>query len=61
MDLVLHFDTQEVVLTLSLVDYKGSSIALIVTGNLIEEEGGTSIQGHDYVWILDVKKNGPKT
>ena len=61
LDLVLHFDTQEVVVTLSLADFKGSSVALIVTGNLIEEEGGTPVQGQDYVWVQDDKKNGPKT
>ncbi|MHA2143015.1 MAG: prenyltransferase/squalene oxidase repeat-containing protein [Candidatus Thorarchaeota archaeon] len=61
MDLVLHFDTQEVVIVLSLADFKGSSIALIVTGNLIEEEGGTPILGQDYVWVQADKKNEPKT
>lgn len=61
LDLVLHFDAQEVVTALSLVDFQGSSVALIVIGNLLEEEGGTPIQGHDYVWVLNVKKNGPKT
>ncbi len=53
IDLVFHFDTPEVVETLGLYDYAGTTIPLIIIGNLIEDEGGTPIRGQDFVWILD--------
>lgn len=53
LDLVLHFDTQEVVNTLELCEFeRGETITLIIKGNLYEEHGGTPIQGQDYVLIL---------
>lgn len=52
LDLVLHFDTQEVVNTLGLRAYVGQTIPLVITGNLYEELGGTPIQGQDYVRII---------
>ena len=55
-DLVLHFDTQEVVNILSLSQYAGDTIPLIIRGNLLEEYDGIPIEGQDYVWILQ-KKN----
>lgn len=51
MDLTLKFDTPELVETLELEDYKGETIQIIVTGNLLEEFGGTPINGEDCVRI----------
>lgn len=56
IDLVLHFDTQEVVENLGLYYYAGTTIHLLIKGNLYEEEGSTPIQGQDFVWILDKEK-----
>lgn len=52
LDLTLKFDTQDLVNTLGLSDFKGQTIPLILTGNLKEEFSGTQIKGQDYVWIL---------
>ncbi|MFX1487985.1 MAG: nitrous oxide reductase family maturation protein NosD, partial [Promethearchaeota archaeon] len=52
LDLVLHFDSQEVVNTLILTYYIGETIPLIIEGNLMEEYDGTAIKGQDYVRIL---------
>jgi hypothetical protein len=52
LDLVLKFDTQEVVNTLELCQYNGEKIPLIISGNLCEEFDGTPIQGEDYVRIF---------
>jgi len=52
LDLTLKFSNPEVVDTLGLGAYIGETIALIITGNLKEEEGGTAIEGHDWVWII---------
>lgn len=52
MDLTLKFRTQEVV-SLGLGDYAGEMKPLVVTGNLMEEEGGAPIEGKDCVWILE--------
>lgn len=52
LDLVLHFDTQEVVNKLKLTYYMGETIPLIIKGNLKEEYGGTPINGQDFVRIL---------
>jgi len=50
LDLVLHFNTQQVVTTLTLSDHVGETIMLIVRGNL--NGGPYTIEGQDYVWIL---------
>jgi hypothetical protein len=52
LDLLLHFDTQEVVITLILTYYIGETIPLIIKGYTLEEYGGTTIIGQDYVRIL---------
>ena len=51
-DLTLKFDMEDLVSTLELDDVAGQTVALIITGNLDEEAGGTQIQGHDYVCVL---------
>ncbi|MCW3979206.1 MAG: hypothetical protein NWF12_05610 [Candidatus Bathyarchaeota archaeon] len=57
-DLVLHFDTQEVVDTLELCVYDDETVPLIVRGNLHEEHGGTAFEGQDYVWLKAPKGKG---
>jgi hypothetical protein len=57
-DLVLHFDTQEVVDTLELCVYDDETVPLIVRGNLHEEHDGTAIEGQDYVWLKAPKGKG---
>ena len=52
LDLILHFDTQEVVWTLTITEHPGETLSLIVRGNLFEEYAGAPIQGEDLVWIL---------
>jgi len=52
LDLTLKFKKKDVVNTLGLKDHIGETIALIITGNLKEEFGGTAIEGHDWVWII---------
>ncbi|NOQ37295.1 hypothetical protein GQ472_00275 [archaeon] len=54
MDLTLKFDTQEVV-ALTLTDEMGETIPLTITGNLMEEFGGTPIEGQDCVRVLEDK------
>ncbi len=50
LDLVLHFDRKEV--TPLLCDYEtGDYVKLYITGNLLEEFGGTAISGFDWVRI----------
>ena len=56
LDLTLKFDTQEVIEALGEVD-DGDVIVLSLTGNLLEEHGGTTIEGEDVVIIL---KKGKK-
>jgi hypothetical protein len=56
MDLVFHFDTQELVAVLGEVA-DGDVLVLQLTGNLKEEFGGTPIVGEDVVVIL---KKGKK-
>ncbi len=51
LDLVLHFDTQEAVMTLTVTDHVGETLPLILRGNLFEEYDGARILGHDYVRI----------
>jgi len=53
MDLTLKFKTRDVVETLGLSDGLGLTIPLIITGELNEDDGGTSIIGQDCVWILE--------
>jgi hypothetical protein len=57
-DLVLHYDTQEVVNTLELCVYDDETVPLIVVGNLLEEHGGTAIVGQDYAWLKAPKGKG---
>jgi hypothetical protein len=57
MDLTLKFDTQELVETLRLSEEAGKTIPLTITGNLIEEEGGTPIEGEDCIWVLKLGKS----
>jgi len=52
LDLTLKFKKKDVVNTLGLKDHIGETIALIITGNLKEEFGGTAFEGHDWVWII---------
>ena len=56
IDLTLKFDTQEIVLALGEVE-DGEAPLLTLTGNLMEEFGGTPIMGEDVVVIL---KKGKK-
>jgi hypothetical protein len=60
MDLVLKFKTQEIVTTFDLTSHYSSivpiQLTLIIKGNLKEEEGGTAIQGFDWIWVLDKEK-----
>ncbi len=51
LDLVFHFDTQELVAALGEVA-DGDVLVLQLTGNLLEESGGTPIVGEDVVVIL---------
>ncbi len=55
LDLVLHFDTQEVVNTLELCIYEDETVPLIVRGNLLEEYNGTAFEGQDHVWLKSPK------
>ena len=56
LDLVFHFDTQELVAILGEV-VDGDVLVLHLTGNLLEGFGGTPIVGEDVVVIL---KKGKK-
>ena len=51
-DLILHYDTQELVHSLDLAFHSFETIPFIITGNLRDEYSGTQIQGGDYVRIL---------
>ncbi|UCE28643.1 MAG: hypothetical protein JSV85_05030 [Candidatus Bathyarchaeota archaeon] len=53
LDLSLKFDRQELKEILGLDAFEGDTIPLILTGNLMEEFGGTPIQGQDCMWILE--------
>jgi hypothetical protein len=55
-DLVLHFDTQELVAAIGSVQ-DGDVVALALTGNLTSASGGTPIQGEDSVVILNKVKS----
>jgi hypothetical protein len=52
MDLTLKFKTQEVKETLGLGDEVSETLPLLLTGNLLEDEGGTPFEGSDCVWVL---------
>ena len=53
MDMILHFETQELVETLGLDQLERDTILpLMLTGNLTEENGGTEIEGQDCLRIL---------
>ncbi|MFX1485304.1 MAG: LamG-like jellyroll fold domain-containing protein, partial [Promethearchaeota archaeon] len=52
IDLVLHFDSREVIETLNLALKAGEVIPLIITGEDISPMGA-HFRGIDYVWILD--------
>jgi hypothetical protein len=54
MDLTLKFDAQEVVAALGEVE-DGDCLVLQLTGNMMEDYGGTPLVGEDVVWI---KKKG---
>jgi len=59
MDLVLKYDTQEVVTMLSLCGYDDwEYVKLFLKGNLFDEEGGTPIEGFDWVRIQSPKGKG---
>jgi len=61
VDLVLKFDTPEVVEKLGLCGYEDWMIVkLFLKGNLVEEEGGTPIEGFDWVRIQSPKGKGKK-
>jgi len=50
LDLVMHFDRKEV--TPLLCDYEtGDYVELYITGNLLEEYGGTPVSGFDWVRV----------
>lgn len=58
LDLTLKFSTPKLVETLNLKAVAGGTIPLTLTGNLLEEFGGTPIRGQDCVWVLMQK--GPQ-
>jgi len=51
LDLTLKFDTQELVEALGLDEEAGNTITLWLTGNLVQELGGTPIRGRDCIKI----------
>lgn len=55
IDLTLKFDTQDVFQTIGQVS-DGDIMVLELSGNLLEEFGGTPIKGEDVVVILKKKK-----
>jgi len=52
LDLTLKFEAQEVKDDLDLGDEVDNTIPLLITGQLLEEEGGMRIGGSDCVWVL---------
>jgi hypothetical protein len=61
VDLVLKFDTQEVVGALGLCGHEDwEYVKLFLKGNLFEEESGTPIEGFDWVRIQSSKGKGKK-
>jgi hypothetical protein len=60
-DLVLHFDRQEVVEGCDLCRFGDKeNVKLYITGNLLEEEGGTSLEGFDWIRVQIPTKKGKK-
>ena len=57
LDIVFHFDVQEVCYSSYLGVYGGETIRLQVQGRLFEWAGGNLIRGHDYVRIKAFKEN----
>jgi len=55
-DLVLKFDTEELVDTLQLDEAAGQTVPLIVTGSLKANKGGTSFSGQDCLQVLKIKQ-----
>ena len=59
VDLVFKFDTPDVVEMLGLCDYADwMFVKLFLKGNLFDEEGGTPIEGFDWVRIQSPKGKG---
>jgi hypothetical protein len=58
MDLVLNFETQDVVAAIDPV-FDGQCVFLNLTGNLTSENGGTPVEGEDVVWIINKKPVKP--
>jgi hypothetical protein len=56
-DLVVKFETADMIDILMLKDLAGQTIPLTITGNLKEGKGGTPFSGQDCIKIL---KNKPK-
>jgi len=57
----LHFDRQEVVEGCDLCRYDDKVyVKLYITGNLTEDDGGTSIEGFDWIRVQVPKKKGKK-
>ncbi len=54
LDLVLHFDTQQVVSSLNLYSYTGQVATLYIRGRLCDEYGGELFVGEDYVIVVGV-------
>jgi hypothetical protein len=58
MDLVLKYDTPEIVETLGLCSYEDLTyVKLFLKGSLLEEQDGTPIEGFDWVRIQSPKGN----
>ena len=55
LDLTLKFDIQEIVIALGEV-FDGDCLSLTLTGNLLEEFGGTPIVGEDVIFIIQKGK-----
>jgi len=54
LDIVLHFDTQDVISSLGLDLYAGQETALYITGRLYDEYDGEKFTGFDYVKVVGV-------
>lgn len=60
-DLVLHFDRQEVVEGCDLCRFGDKEyVKLYIIGNLLEEEGGTPLEGFDWIRVQVPTKKGKK-
>ncbi|MHA2113248.1 MAG: hypothetical protein ACXAC6_18100 [Candidatus Hodarchaeales archaeon] len=56
IDLVLHFENQELVNSLDLTAYLGETVLLKISGILNND--GTTIVGYDYIHVLGKEKDG---